>query len=174
MSWFFLDNDGRDSFFQSEVAEGETKNEIQSQHASLIALALSASGVAIAQGHGPYQPLGGSSALYAQEFDHHDHDGWDRPPQEFREIQRQGFHDGIEGARKDFDNHRRPDVNNRDEYRNVPRSDRDGYREGSARLRRCHVAYAGWTETTRVDRVNPDKLENRSVTIVDGLEDGVP
>jgi hypothetical protein len=43
--------------------------------------------------------------------------GWDTPPREFREIQQQGYHDGIEGARKDFDNHRRPDVNNREEYR---------------------------------------------------------
>ncbi|HEX3469889.1 MAG TPA: hypothetical protein VHT28_01785 [Silvibacterium sp.] len=103
---------------------------------SLIALALSTAGVAAAQGHGPYQPLDGSSApAYAQDYDHHDHDDWDKPPQEFREIQRQGFHDGVEGARKDFDNHRRPDVNNRDEYRhpNVPRSDRNDYRDGFRR-----------------------------------------
>ena len=61
--------------------------------------------------------------------------GWDAPPQEFRDIQRQGFHDGIEGARKDFDNHRRPDVNNRDEYRHphVPPSARQDYRDGFRR-----------------------------------------
>jgi hypothetical protein len=61
--------------------------------------------------------------------------GWDAPPQEFRDIQRQGFHDGIEGARKDFDNHRRPDVNNRDEFRHphVPRNARRDYREGFQR-----------------------------------------
>ena len=60
---------------------------------------------------------------------------WDNPPQEFKDIQRQGFHDGIEGARKDFDNHRRADVNNRDEYRHphVPPSARDDYREGFRR-----------------------------------------
>ncbi|MGA7315282.1 MAG: hypothetical protein WBX22_15040 [Silvibacterium sp.] len=40
----------------------------------LIALALSTSGVAVAQGLGPYQPLGGSYVLYAQEHDHPDHD----------------------------------------------------------------------------------------------------
>ena len=65
-----------------------------------------------------------------------DHDGgWDAPPSEFREIQRQGFHDGIEGARKDFDNHRPPNVNNRDEYRHphVSPSARDDYREGFRR-----------------------------------------
>jgi len=62
-------------------------------------------------------------------------DGWDRPPAEFREIQRQGFHDGIEGARKDFDNHRAPNVNNRDEYRHphVSPSGREDYREGFRR-----------------------------------------
>jgi hypothetical protein len=62
-------------------------------------------------------------------------DGWDRPPAEFREIQRQGFHDGIEGARKDFDNHRPSNVNNRDEYRHphVSPSGRDDYREGFRR-----------------------------------------
>jgi hypothetical protein len=61
--------------------------------------------------------------------------GWDAPPHEFREIQRQGFHDGIEGARKDFDNHRAPNVNNRDEYRHphVSPSARDDYREGFRR-----------------------------------------
>ncbi len=60
------------------------------------------------------------------------HDGWDRPPAEFREIQRQGFHDGIEGARKDFDHHRAPNVNDRDEYRHpkVSASGREDYREG--------------------------------------------
>jgi hypothetical protein len=60
---------------------------------------------------------------------------WDQPPGEFRDVQRQGFHDGIEGARKDFDNHRRPDVENREEFRHphVERSLRDDYREGYRR-----------------------------------------
>lgn len=62
-------------------------------------------------------------------------DGWDRPPSEFREIQRQGFHDGVEGARKDFDHHRAPNVNDREEYRHphVSPSGRDDYREGFRR-----------------------------------------
>lgn len=57
--------------------------------------------------------------------------GWDQAPQEFREVEQQGFHDGIEGARRDFENHRRPNVNNRDEYRH-PRfggPDRHAYRQ---------------------------------------------
>jgi hypothetical protein len=61
--------------------------------------------------------------------------GWDAPPREFREIQRQGFHDGIEGARKDFDHHRAPNVEGRSEYRHphVPPSARDDYRDGFRR-----------------------------------------
>jgi hypothetical protein len=57
---------------------------------------------------------------------------WDMPPDEFNDVQRQGFHDGMEGARRDSDNHRRFDVNNRDEYRHphVSPELRDAYREG--------------------------------------------
>jgi hypothetical protein len=64
-----------------------------------------------------------------------DRGGWDAPPREFRDIQRQGFRDGIEGFRRDMDNHRRPDVNNRDEYRSprVPYGARREYREGFRR-----------------------------------------
>ncbi len=64
-----------------------------------------------------------------------DEGGWEAPPQELNELQRRGYHDGVEGARKDNDNHRRPDVNNRDEYRNVrlPRQEREAYRDGFRR-----------------------------------------
>jgi hypothetical protein len=64
-----------------------------------------------------------------------DRGGWDAPPREFRDIQRQGFRDGVDGARKDVDNHRRPDVNNRDEYRH-PRyfgREAEDYRAGFRR-----------------------------------------
>jgi hypothetical protein len=90
---------------------------------SALAVALVTSGYVVAQ------PYASTASAYAQEH------GWDSPPQEFRDIQRQGFHDGIEGARKDYDNHRRPDVNNRDEYRHphVPDSARADYREGFQR-----------------------------------------
>ena len=61
--------------------------------------------------------------------------GWDAPPPEFQEVERKGFHDGIEGARKDAENHRRPDVYNRDEYKHpdVPHRDRKAYRRGFER-----------------------------------------
>jgi hypothetical protein len=50
-------------------------------------------------------------------------------------IQRQGFRDGIYGAQKDFENHRRPTPNNRDEYRRPPVGyrDRNAYRMGFER-----------------------------------------
>jgi hypothetical protein len=91
-----------------------------------LAFALATSGLAMAQ---PY-------AAPAPAFQDHDRDrDWDTPPQEFRDIQRQGYHDGVEGARKDYDNHRRPDVKNRDEYRHphVPDSAKADYREGFRR-----------------------------------------
>jgi hypothetical protein len=60
---------------------------------------------------------------------------WDAPPSEYSEIQRKGFQQGIEGARKDYENHRAPNVNNRDEYRhpNVPKGFREDYRTAFAR-----------------------------------------
>ena len=60
---------------------------------------------------------------------------WDAFPNEFNDVQRQGFRDGMEGARRDIDNHRRPDVENRDEYRHphLPPDLRDAYREGFRR-----------------------------------------
>lgn len=60
---------------------------------------------------------------------------WNAPPRNFNDIEQRGFHDGIEGARKDYGNHRRPDVNNRDEYRhpNLPRDEWEDYREGFRR-----------------------------------------
>ena len=64
-----------------------------------------------------------------------DRGAWDAPPQDLQDVQRQGFRDGIDGARKDFDNRRQPDVNNRDEYRDphLQRDQREAYREGFRR-----------------------------------------
>ena len=62
--------------------------------------------------------------------------GWDQAPREFRDAMRRGFQDGVQGARRDFDNHRPPNVNNRDEYRNpkfIAPPDRHDYREGFRR-----------------------------------------
>ena len=50
--------------------------------------------------------------------------------------EQRGFYDGMEGAQRDFGNHRRPDVNNREEYRNpddIRGWARHEYREGFRR-----------------------------------------
>ncbi len=100
--------------------------------ASALALALGTGpGLARAQAYGGQQappPPGYEQGAYPQGQ-------WDAPPQEFRDAERRGFHDGIEGARRDVDNRRQPNVNNREEYRHprVDRSMRREYREGFRR-----------------------------------------
>lgn len=65
-----------------------------------------------------------------------DRGGWDAPPPDYRDIAQRGFRDGIDGARKDVENHRRPNVNNRDEFRTPPVDRRDwreykrGFKQG--------------------------------------------
>ncbi len=91
----------------------------------LLSLALCAGAAnAQPQGYGPPPPQ-----AYGQDG------GWEAPPAEFRAAMQRGFHDGIEGARRDFQNHRPPNVNNRDEFHNphVPGPDRHDYRQGFRR-----------------------------------------
>jgi hypothetical protein len=92
---------------------------------SLLALSLETSGAVVAKAYSA--PQGPPPAV--------DQGGWDQPPHEFTEVKRQGFHDGVEGARKDFDNHRPANVRNRDEFRHphVDPSLREDYREGFRR-----------------------------------------
>jgi hypothetical protein len=81
-------------------------------------------------------PVGIASAQYYQgppPQQQYQGGGWEAPPPQYIAAQQRGYRDGVEGARKDFDNHRRPDVNNRDEYRNphfIAPPDRQSYREG--------------------------------------------
>ncbi len=85
--------------------------------AALLSLTL-LSGIAVAQ-YGPPPPPQG--------------DDWNNAPRQFVEAQQRGYRDGVQGARKDYDNHRRPDVNNRDEYRHpnfMRPPDREDYRKG--------------------------------------------
>lgn len=51
-------------------------------------------------------------------------------------IEQRGYYDGMKGAERDFQNHRQPNVNNREEYRDpdsVPGWARHEYREGFRR-----------------------------------------
>ena len=70
--------------------------------------------------------------------------GWDAPPAEFtRDIQRRGFSDGINGARHDAENHRPPNVMNRDEFRNYRGPERRVYRDAFSRGYNAFWQHAG-------------------------------
>jgi hypothetical protein len=55
---------------------------------------------------------------------------WDEPPSEYRDAQRQGFHDGVEAARHDFETRSHKDADDHDRYRHpqVEREFVDDYR----------------------------------------------
>ncbi len=114
-----------------------------------IAIALVLSGAALVPAGAAVLSASGAGFVagsYDRDYDRDDR-YWDAAPQELDEVARQGFHDGIEGARKDFGNHRRPDVFNRDEYRNpdMPRRYRQAYRAGFERGYRVGVEhYYNW------------------------------
>jgi hypothetical protein len=61
---------------------------------------------------------------------------WLQPPPEFREMQRKGFHAGVQAAVKDFDHHKEPDLERHKEYvkpkvdRSYVPDWRDGYKRG--------------------------------------------
>jgi hypothetical protein len=61
--------------------------------------------------------------------------GWDVPPGEFDEVTRHGWHDGVEAARADFNDHKEPDVNRHETYRHpdLPKRDREAFRRGFER-----------------------------------------
>ncbi len=64
---------------------------------------------------------------------------WDEPPSEYRDAQRQGFHDGVEAARRDFEGRRHKDADDHQAYKHPPverdlRDDyRNAFREGYSR-----------------------------------------
>ncbi len=96
--------------------------------AGLVALTVMiATGSAFAQQYGGPPPAG---------YEQGRGGGWDAPPPEFAAAQQRGYRDGIEGARKDFENHRQPNVNNRDEFRHpnfIAGPDRRDYKFGFKR-----------------------------------------
>ena len=100
---------------------------------ALLGLCVASSGALKAAAH-EAQPISGT-ALYQD----HDHDRWDEPPSEYRDAQRQGYHEGIEAARKDFAEHRHADADDHRMYKNPPvegdakREFREGFREGYRR-----------------------------------------
>jgi len=64
---------------------------------------------------------------------------WDEAPSEYRDAERQGFHDGVEAARHDFETRSHKDADDHDRYRH-PRVEREmvsdyraGFKEGYSR-----------------------------------------
>lgn len=83
---------------------------------------------------------------------------WDAPPSQYNAIEQQGFRDGIEGARKDLENHRPPNVNNRDEYRHpdLPRGQRASYRRGFRQGYERGISYLTGANAQPTARPQPD------------------
>lgn len=56
--------------------------------------------------------------------------GWDAPPGAYSDVQRQGFHDGIDAARRDFHDGRPPNFAQHQEFRqpHLPPPARHDYR----------------------------------------------
>lgn len=116
------------------------------------AFVLGVTGMGVGRGYAA--PAGAGSQGYGQ-----DRGGWDAPPSDFRDIQRQGYRDGIIGAQKDLGNHRRPDPNNRDEYRrpNLPPDQREAYRDGFRRGYERAVAHLTGQDQQQGPMRGPDR-----------------
>jgi hypothetical protein len=114
---------------QSRKQEGEQTMQVRRVIIPAMAIVMAALGARVARASGVAAGAPGQISIQVQTG------GWDAPPRELNEIQRMGFHDGIEGARKDFDNHRPPNAENRDEYRHphLPYEQREAYRDGFRR-----------------------------------------
>ena len=109
---------------------------------ALCFLLLGATGVPIAaaqyQQQGPPPPPQGQGYNQGQGYGQggYGQGGWDAPPQQYSDFQRQGFHDGIQAAHQDFQSGQRPNPMPHLEFRHpqVPppaRSDyRDAFRKG--------------------------------------------
>ena len=99
---------------------------IKSLAAPIVTLALGLVPVAAAAQYGPPPPPPGA---YGQGPGYGP-GGWDAPPDQFtRDLERGAFRDGIEGARHDLENHRQPNVRNRDEFRNYRGPERRAYKQ---------------------------------------------
>jgi hypothetical protein len=97
-------------------------------------LAVAAAGLIMASGS--VKPLRAATLAAPMSYlQDRDDRRWEEPPSEFDEYARRGYHDGIEGARKDYGNHRSQDPRHRDEFRHphVPGEFREAYRRGFER-----------------------------------------
>jgi hypothetical protein len=97
-----------------------------------LALCLASMGALKAHARG-IQPSSGVS----QYQDHPDR--WDAAPNAYSDAQRRGFHEGMEAARRDFQERRHADADDHDIYKHPPVEEsarkefREGFREGYQR-----------------------------------------
>ncbi|HEX3569967.1 MAG TPA: hypothetical protein VHU44_04025 [Acidobacteriaceae bacterium] len=79
--------------------------------------------------------LGSTGSAFAQYYGPPPAQHWQGDAE--RDLERRGYQDGVIGADRDFQNHRRADVNNRDEFRDphfgsawAQQEYREGFRRG--------------------------------------------
>lgn len=73
-----------------------------------------------------------TTRLAAQPAQAYQERPWDQAPDDYRDAQRQGFRDGIEAARHDWEGRHHRDADDHDRYKHppVPREFRNDYRDG--------------------------------------------
>ena len=93
-------------------------------------LTVSALAIALGATSGGVAAKAYAAAPVPSAAQYQDQGRWDEPPSEYRDVQRQGFHDGIEAARHDFETRSHKDADDHERYRhpNVEREFRDDYR----------------------------------------------
>ena len=93
----------------------------------VLALALGTSGMLMARsGLSQGTPVQDEGRSHDQ-----DRGGWDAPPGELREVQRRGFHDGLDAGKEDAEHHHH-NIEKSRLYRHPPvqSGERDGFRRG--------------------------------------------
>ena len=99
---------------------------------------------------------------------------WDDVPREMmRDVQRQGFHDGLDAARRDFESGRRPDANAHDELRHprVPPPAAEDYRAGFLRGYDVGVRHF-FASAPQAPPPPPVVMQNPDMYRRSGFEDG--
>jgi hypothetical protein len=107
--------------------------------ASLLSLCVVSTGGVKASAH-EAQPISGVAiSSSAGQYQDRDRDRWDQAPNDYRDAQQRGYHEGVEAARRDFSERRHADADDHRMYKHPPvegearRDFREGFREGYRR-----------------------------------------
>jgi hypothetical protein len=115
----------------------------------VLALALGTSGMLMAKSGLPQgNPVQDEGRSHDQ-----DRGGWDAPPGELREVQRRGFHDGLDAGKEDAEHHHH-NIEKSRLYRHPPvqSGERDGYRDGFRRGYEAAISHYGGDHDRDHDR----------------------